>query len=432
MGTFGTKDFARSGASTSEGQSIYSSESCALFQCLWNSCWWSDSPESWLHYYSLISKDDPVPEKTSIPALHAVMEKWRGEKQKKSPQFPWLRLVRPSQATRGEKRSLQLYGHTDSIKCLAISNDGAFLASGSDDGTARVWTLSTGDLVAIARAGITRGVRSVAFSSDGTRLLTGSWDWKVKMWRARSGEMILEKETDPANTVYAVAFDKDDETFYAVWGTHLGCWDHSGNELWRIALRDVQFPAVFSLGADQLAYQSWSEDLRYHIRVVNVKEQVETGCIPGHGDLMLGLAFSTDGGRIASTSDHNTIRIWDLSRAMAPIFCTGHEGWTRSVAWSADGNRIVSCSSDETIRIWSADTGAEEERLAVAPTTWQIAFSIDGTVVYAGNSEDIWLWRPDVKIEPRSRFDHFSEIKDVEFSPDGLHVVTAAFEDSRA
>jgi WD40 repeat protein len=36
----------------------------------------------------------------------------------------------------------KLEGHENRVRCLAISVDGAFLVSGSDDATARVWRLS--------------------------------------------------------------------------------------------------------------------------------------------------------------------------------------------------------------------------------------------------------------------------------------------------
>jgi hypothetical protein len=67
---------------------------------------------------------------------------------------------------------MTLIGHSGPVQDIACSADGRHLASGSTDGTVRIWELLTGELLTIFD-GHGDGVRTVAFSPDGRRLAAG-------------------------------------------------------------------------------------------------------------------------------------------------------------------------------------------------------------------------------------------------------------------
>ena len=73
-----------------------------------------------------------------------------------------------------------LKGHMDFVYCVAFALDGAILASGSND-TVRLWRTSDGALLQTLE-GHTLAVWSVAFSPDGTTLASRSWDGTVRLW----------------------------------------------------------------------------------------------------------------------------------------------------------------------------------------------------------------------------------------------------------
>src|SRR5262249_55566773 len=92
--------------------------------------------------------------------------------------YYWQRLCHLDQHT--------FIGHRSEVHSVCWSPDGARLATGSHDGTAKVWDAAGGRELLTLR-GHTGPVRSLAWSPDGARLATGSHDGTAKVWDAAGG-----------------------------------------------------------------------------------------------------------------------------------------------------------------------------------------------------------------------------------------------------
>jgi WD40 repeat protein len=134
------------------------------------------------------------------------------------------------------------------------------------------------------------------------------------------------------------------------------------------------------------------------------------------GKLATDVDFSPDGGRLAVTriereagrNQRNTgcVEIWDYRAGKQLAVLRGHAATVGQVAFSADGGRLASASADQTVRVWDLDSGEEEFTFRGPGTaTMGVAFSPDGLRLASGDNlgaVHIWDVQPVLEM-PRSK-----------------------------
>ena len=109
-----------------------------------------------------------------------------------------------------EQQRMRIQELTGRSAALAVSPDGQIVATGSQDGSLRLWDINTGKTLSVLRGhqGIVSGM---AFSPDGTLLATASWDGDVAVWAISSG-ILFSRFVGHKDAVIGVAFGSDGKT----------------------------------------------------------------------------------------------------------------------------------------------------------------------------------------------------------------------------
>jgi hypothetical protein len=123
-----------------------------------------------------------------------------------------------------------------------------------------------------------------------------------------------------------------------------------------------------------------------------------------HRESVEGLAFSPDGGTLASSSTDTTVRLWNLADLGEVPVVLAHEAAAVGVAFSPDGTTLATGSIDMTVRLWDVRRPSEEPIILRGHADWvnKVAFSPDGTFLATASDDNtvrLWIARTNTLVE---------------------------------
>lgn len=219
--------------------------------------------------------------------------------------------------------------------------------------------LAAPPLLMVDPGGHSARIKDVIFHPDGQRLISAGDDKTIRVWNWRTGETLQvirgPSEEGPPGRIFALALSPDGETLAA--GGYMGEWDNEP------------------------------------IRLIDLATGQITGLLRGHGGVVLDLAFSPGGHRLASGSNGEVI-LWDLASEEALWKAEDHAAEVYGVGFSPAGARVISASLDRSLRIWDSETGAPigEPLMGHADRIFSLAIAPDGTILSGDWSGEIRRW----------------------------------------
>jgi WD40 repeat protein/serine/threonine protein kinase len=257
--------------------------------------------------------------------------------------------------------------HANRVRALAFSPDNTWLVSGcDDDDRLTVWDLASGQArQKLPGPGTT--LAALAVSPDGATIASQDLDGSLRVTDLASGRAVFATRLSGRNA-YArgelrgtLAYSPDgrwlalvaDRSTVALWDTQTHepaarCSGHVG--------------AVYSLAFSPDGRRLVSAGQDRTVRIWDVATGAPLGePLRGHTDEVLTAVFDPTGKRVASGGRDRAVLLWDVATGTEVARLHGHTNYVFSLAFSREGTTLASGSGDATVRLW--DTVPLAERL---------------------------------------------------------------------
>ena len=383
---------------------------------------------------------------------------------------PWLRPITPTLTAPGGSLVRSLLGHSGPVNSVAISHDGSFAISGSDDNTLKIWDLGTGE-EKITLSGHSGSVNSVAISDDGLIAVSGSSDKTIKIWDLKSGIEIRTMQGHKSS-VSSVCISSDikfalsgsDDGTLKIWNLKEGietktiladggvreCQLSSDNRRALVVcyfgisiemydLESAEEIGVFDNHSDEVTSVCFSKSGKVAIsgsddktvKVWNLETGKDMYTLQGHSERIISVCLSQDDSYAISGDKHGEMKIWNLQDASEIVSLSEHSGYVNSISVSNDGTFAISGADDGTLKIWNLAENIKRNATRQGHSSLVTSVSVssnDAFVISASWDGTLKMWDVETGKELNTLKGHSSGVNSVSISPDGSLAISGAFD----
>ena len=299
-------------------------------------------------------------------------------------------------AAQDQAAAVPLKGHTDTVGCASFSFDGSLIATGSMDGTVKVWNTGDGSLSKTLE-GPGEDVEWVSWHPKGAIVLAGSTDATVWMWTATGRCMQVFSGHEDAvacgqflpngKGVITGCADGSVRTWAPKTGKCRHVFDNRKGAAWHERGSAVVNLAV-NAASELLLTGSIDGSCRLaHIqnkKVIGTLAHRREGALLGH--TVEAVDFSPTMPWCVTAGSAGLVKVWDLSTLSTRYECSHDAGVVKAKFVAGQQSPLLAtCSVDQSIRIWDERTGKSVITLT-GHTNIVLNFDVvDRTVVSCGD-----------------------------------------------
>lgn len=284
---------------------------------------------------------------------------------------------------------LSLNQHTAPVYDAGWSPDGHKIATGSADGTVKIWDALSGSVICTYSSSDI--VYSIAWSPDSTEVVSGNGDGTVKTFDAATCASI-RTYTGHTSSVMSVAWSHDGKYLASGSNDHsVLIWDVlTGGTLKNIPFSDVAASVAWAPGKDEVAIGAWDRTTQ----IWDIHAQTPT-YETSYPDAVNAVAWSPDGNYVAIGIQNGTVEVRNTATWSVICTYTQHADGVLTygvlaVAWSPNGKYIASGGYDDTVKIWNPFSSTTPTLMTYTQTDHvsSVSWSLDGKKIVSGSWDD--------------------------------------------
>jgi serine/threonine protein kinase len=335
-------------------------------------------------WWSRRRSNDPTP-----PQGTAELRPEPDKKLDQQPKAPVVITPAPSKVDR-------LVGHTGSIAGLVYPPGGRTLVSASADGSVRTWTLPAGTVTTLAtHAG---PVTAIVLADDGRILASATNDGSIRTDDVGTGQVLETLKKDP-EAVWGLAFGRGHLLHLATDKGVVTRWLRSDHREWTGRYANDQAVRLITVSPQGDVVVAGTQKGWLFVSLLDLMGGHQI--VGAHDGPVNGGVFAPDGELLATIAGlpDDSVRIWDMKvlkardQFAASRIPQRHVGGVTAVAWSRDGGVIASAGADGAVRLWDPNTGKVHTELRHDPEmpgpVTCLAFSPDGRQLASGGADKI-------------------------------------------